>query len=363
LTIKSKDDASQNDVAVDHDQGGSVQGKGHAQKTKIVLGNPLYFAVCGDMCNMLGGVDEQSNGAVIEYLARALRTNIESNEAATYVIPLCRIRSATSQPKGMWMKLFHGVGSMVDRFTNNAGHFLSMVIHVRPKQTSNRIHVELIDSKGEGITTYMKMNDFFLQSFTDALLDVDDFRQSLGLVLDKVSESDPRPSSVGSPRSVVHGRGGDASIEEPGQSPVGEVAQKNIETSVTYLGLQKDETSCGYWTAAILSTVVRSTNQKSVMDDFKTEVEKSFTEVTGQDSPKKQELEEKTYRVIVAMNQHQGSEDVSALNAAVGDRAPSSEEGDPEVGDEDDIISIGSGSGDEEEGLDPEEPSSKQQKP
>ncbi len=391
LSIESKVGLSEDEAAADHDQDGAVQGKKHAQQTKIVLGNPLYFAACGGMCNMLGDVDEESNSATIEYLARELRTNIESNEAATYVTPLCRIRSASSQPKGIWMKLFDRLGSVVDRFTNNTGHFLSMVIHVRPKQNRNRIHIEVIDSKGEDILIHMKMNDYFLQSFTDALLGVDGLRQSLARVSGSVDELDARPSSINSPRSVAPSSDGGASSSQPAHPTVGEnkrqkdsstngsrpstgvlpdkeegavVAQDGIETSVTYLGLQKDETSCGYWTAAILSTVVRSTNPQSVVGDFKTEVGKTFAEVVGQDSQKKHALEAKTTRVLVAMNQPQGSKDVSALNAAVSDASLATEEHSTD-GEEDldDVISIGSEGSDEEEGLGPEESSNKQQKP
>ena len=397
LSIESKVGLSEDEAAADHDQDGAVQGKKHAQQTKIVLGNPLYFAACGGMCNMVGDVDEESNRATVEYLARELRTNIESNEAATYVIPLCRIRSASSQPKGVWMKLFDGLGSVVDRFTNNTGHFLSMVIHVRPKQNRNRIHIEVIDSKGEDLLIHMKMNDYFLQSFTDALLDVDGLRQSLARVSGGADASDARPSSINSPRSVAPSGDGGASSSQPVHPTVGEnkrqkdssptgsqssaglppgreeaavVAQEGIETSVTYLGLQKDETSCGYWTAAILSTVVRSTNPQSVVGDFKTEVGKTFAEVVGQDSQKKQVLEAKTCRVLVAKNQSQGR-DVSALNAAVGDASLPTEEhrSDSEEG-LDDVISISSEGSDEkedldqeEEGLGPKEPASKQQKP
>lgn len=397
LTIESREGLSQDKAAADHDQDGAVQGKKHAQQTKIVLGTPLYFAACGGMCNMLGDVDEKSSSATVEYLARELRTNIESNEAATYVIPLCRIRSASSQPKGVWMKLFDGLGSVVDRFTNNTGHFLSMAIHVRPKQKSNRIHIEVIDSKGEDLLIHMKMNDYFLQSFTDALLNADGLRQSLARVSGGGDESDARPSTMDSPRSVAPSSDGMASSEEPSQSSIegkkpqkdssangvhqstgvppgreegDEAAQESIETSVTYLGLQKDETSCGYWTAAILSTVVRSTNFQSVVGDFKTEVGKNFAEVVGQDSQKKQALEAKTCRVLVAKNQSQGR-DVSALNAAVGDASlPTEEHRSDSEEDLDDVISITSEDSDEkedldqeEEGLGPKEPASKQQKP
>jgi len=396
LCIESKEGLSQDKATAGHDQDGAVQGKKHAQQTKIVLGNPLYFAACGGMCNMLGDVDEESNRETVEYLARELRTNIESNEAATYVIPLCRIRSASSQPKGVWMKLFNGLGSVVDRFTSNTGHFLSMVIHVRPKQKSNRIHIEVIDSKGEDLLIHMKMNDYFLQSFTDALLNADGFRQSYARVSGGYG-SDARPSSIDSPRSVAPSSDGGTSSEEPCQSSTerkkpqkdssangahqstgvppgreegGEATQESIETSVTYLGLQKDETSCGYWTAAILSTVVRSTNLQSVVGDFKTEVGKTFAEVVGQDSQKKQVLEAKTCRVLVAKNQSQGR-DVSAFNAAVGDASlPTEEHRSDSEEDLDDVISISSEGSDEkedldqeEEGLGPKEPASKQQKP
>lgn len=272
-----------------------------------------------------------------------------------------------------------------------------MAIHVRPKQKSNRIHIEVIDSKGEDLWIDMKMNDYFLQSFTDALLNADGLRQSLARVSGGDDESDARPSAMGSPRSVAPSSDGGTSSEEPSQSSIkgkkpqkdssangshestgvlpgreegGEAAQESIETSVTYLGLQKDVTSCGYWTAAVLSTVVRSTNLQSVVGDFKTEVGKTFAEVVGQDSQKKQVLEAKTCRVLVAKNQSQGRV-ISALNAAVGDASPATEENSTDSEEDlDDVISISSEGSDEkedldqeEEGLGPEEPSSKQQKP
>lgn len=47
LSIESKERLSQDKATAGHDQDGAVQGKKHAQQTKIVLGNPLYFAACG----------------------------------------------------------------------------------------------------------------------------------------------------------------------------------------------------------------------------------------------------------------------------------------------------------------------------
>ena len=255
---------------------------------------------------------------MIKKMAESVRLDLAKMEKSTYLVPVCRVRGSLApkqDERGEVMarfSLFFQSGyEIFERWlVPTSGHFISMVINVDPFD-ERPVRVRLIDSMRKSVFVSSAVNASFYSLFVSELNDeILKHRAEAHLASQSGIFSPGKNTakrlviggeSAISPRSVTHAHVGDLEESDSDTEAEGIYAEAKyliLNEETIYLGLQKDNTSCGYWTAATLLSCVRG-NIDNDREGFLTSIRSGFQGITECSPSEKDEMEQAVLEIVV----------------------------------------------------------------
>ena len=255
---------------------------------------------------------------MLKKISESVHMDLAKMEKSTYLVPVCRIRGSLAPKQDerdelmARVSLFFQSGyELFERWlVPTSGHFISMVINVDPF-SERPVRVRLIDSMRKSVFVSSAVNASFYSLFVCELNDeilkhrAEAHLASQSGMFSSWQDTAKRPVMGGrsavSPRSVAHARVRDldeSDSDTEAEDIYAEAKHLILDEETIYLGLQKDNTSCGYWTAATLLGCVRG-NIDNDREGFLASIHSGFQGITECSPSEKHEMEQAVHRIVV----------------------------------------------------------------